>query len=537
MRLNSSHSSNTYTLLLFFTSLLLIVSTLYVRIRLSGVPLERDEGEYAYMAQLILKGIAPYSHAYTMKLPGVALVYAIFMSLFGQSATGIHLGLVLLNAASTGLVFLLGKRLFSQETAIISAAFYSLFSLSQAVLGLFAHATHFIVFFSLLGINLLGHRSEKQQGLYIFMGGICFGTAFLMKQHAIMLIPFALLLMVWPQTKNSKKSLFRAVSLFLSAVGIPYIVVAIWIFNEGVFDRFWFWTFRYAREYATGLSLADGFIEFKYQITGIIMQQLPLWLLAGVGVIALLFAGKPRDRRFLFGYLAISFAMVCPGFYFRLHYFIVLLPPVALLAAYAATAASNLPDTVLSARIKASLPFFLLVIAAGCSLHAERYNYFILSPQNVSRAIYGTNPFPEAPQIADHIRENTTVHDRIAILGSEPEILFYADRLSATGHIYMYGLMENHRYAEDMQRQLISEIEKTAPTYIVVVHNSTSWLLRPDSSNKVLDWGDSYIPLRYDETGIVEMFDDKPTRYVWGGETAGYKPSSDSFVSIFKKRY
>lgn len=41
-----------------------------VRLRLADVPLERDEGEYAYAGQLILDGIPPYRLAYNMKFPG-----------------------------------------------------------------------------------------------------------------------------------------------------------------------------------------------------------------------------------------------------------------------------------------------------------------------------------------------------------------------------------------------------------------------------------------------------------------------------------
>jgi hypothetical protein len=41
-----------------------------IRLRLRDVPLERDEGEYAYAGQLILQGIAPYQLAYNMKFPG-----------------------------------------------------------------------------------------------------------------------------------------------------------------------------------------------------------------------------------------------------------------------------------------------------------------------------------------------------------------------------------------------------------------------------------------------------------------------------------
>ena len=38
---------------------LILLAVVFVRLRLLGVPLERDEGEYAYMGQLLLKGIPP----------------------------------------------------------------------------------------------------------------------------------------------------------------------------------------------------------------------------------------------------------------------------------------------------------------------------------------------------------------------------------------------------------------------------------------------------------------------------------------------
>ena len=67
-----------------------IVFTLVVaiRIRLLGIPLERDEGEYAYAGQLILQGIPPYKLAYNMKFPGTYAAYALIMSIFGQTISG-----------------------------------------------------------------------------------------------------------------------------------------------------------------------------------------------------------------------------------------------------------------------------------------------------------------------------------------------------------------------------------------------------------------------------------------------------------------
>src|SRR5213592_1930342 len=76
-----------------------------IRIRLLGIPLERDEGEYAYAGQLMLQGIPPYKLAYSMKFPGTCAAYALIMSIFGQTILGIHLGLLLTNAGTTVLIF------------------------------------------------------------------------------------------------------------------------------------------------------------------------------------------------------------------------------------------------------------------------------------------------------------------------------------------------------------------------------------------------------------------------------------------------
>ena len=59
--------------------------TVAIRIRLLGMPLERDEGEYAYAGQLMLQGIPPYKLAYNMKFPGTYAAYAAIMSVFGQT--------------------------------------------------------------------------------------------------------------------------------------------------------------------------------------------------------------------------------------------------------------------------------------------------------------------------------------------------------------------------------------------------------------------------------------------------------------------
>lgn len=67
--------------------------------------------------------------------------------------------------------------------------------------------------------------------------------------------------------------------------------------------------------------------------------------------------------------------------------------------------------------------------------------FFKATPAEACRMMYGLNPFPESIKIAEYIKAHTGKDNLIAVIGSEPQIYFYADRKSATGYLYTYGLM------------------------------------------------------------------------------------------------
>src|ERR1700744_5993439 len=97
-----------------------------VRLHLLTISLERDEGEYAYMGQLILQGVPPYEIAYNMKFPGTYLGYACFMSLFGETPAGIHLGVTIMTTATALMLFWLGKKMLDDVTGSIAASSYAI---------------------------------------------------------------------------------------------------------------------------------------------------------------------------------------------------------------------------------------------------------------------------------------------------------------------------------------------------------------------------------------------------------------------------
>src|SRR4051812_14333915 len=110
------------------------------RWRLRGMPLERDEGEYAYAGQLILQGIPPFREAYNMKFPGTYAAYAGVLALFGQTPAGVHLGTMLVNAITIVLIFYLTRRLLSALAAGCAALVYAILTLDNNSLGLAGHA-------------------------------------------------------------------------------------------------------------------------------------------------------------------------------------------------------------------------------------------------------------------------------------------------------------------------------------------------------------------------------------------------------------
>lgn len=314
-----------------------------IRFRLRDIPLERDEGEYAYAGQLILQGIPPYKLACNMKLPGTDAAYAAMMSIFGQTAAGIHIGMIVVVAASTVLIFLLGRRLFDSAAGIVAAASYALLATSPSVLGFAGHATHFIVLAALGGILLLLNAVRSRKKWSSFWSGTVLGLAFLMKQPGIFFALFAglyLLIVEW-RKKIGWRDFATLVGVFSFGAALPFGLTCLWLWRAGVFQRFWFWTFTYGRLYGTMVSLRDAPVMLWNNALPVIGPAVLIWIIAVVGFMTVLWDRKASDRFFLLGFLVFSFLAVCPGFYFREHYFIVILPAVSLLADAAVTGASQ----------------------------------------------------------------------------------------------------------------------------------------------------------------------------------------------------
>lgn len=510
-------------------ALLLLLFVYWARVRLLAVPMERDEGEYAYGGQLLLQGLLPYLHLHTMKLPGIFAVYASIFTVFGESLRAVHLGLLIANVAAAGLLYAIGARLYNRSTGIGAALFFAVLAVLPEVQGVFANAEHFVLVFALAGIlALLPPAGRAITGGRAFAAGLLLGCGFLVKQHGAAFCLLGAIIVLLEREPRGRR--LRNLAALTAGGILPYLVTLAAFAAGGGLDAFWFWTVSYARAYSGILSASDAWFEFKDRIVTIGGAAPFIWLLALGGLAA---GGVSRRGRLLPpAFFLFSFLAVCPGFYFRPHYFLFLLPAAAL---FAAVAADRLRAGLAGAYpVLASAALALLfALAGGSALYAQRAFLFTLPMDEASREVYWPNPFQESLEIGRIIAERTTPADTVAILGSEPQIFFYAKRRSATPYVYMYPLMEQHRYASAMQQDMIRQLEAARPKIMLFVRVQFSWLQGPQSDTTVLQWFDTYSRQHYRRVGLVQIFGDA-SLMDWNNPS-GLQPRTPYWVEVLER--
>jgi hypothetical protein len=475
---------------------LILLGAFVIRWRFRECPLERDEGEYAYIGRLILEGVAPYGVAGNHKFPGAYLAFAAIMGVFGQTVAGIHLGMLVVNLTNTVLLFFLGRRLSGNAAGLAAAAAWAFMSVSAGVFGNAAHLTHFVMLAVLGGMLLLLSGVETGKRWYYIAAGVCLGTSIVFRQTSLIFLAFAVVF-VWLTARQSRA---KQTVVLLGASMLPLISTGLWLSLAGVFPQFWRWTFAEAAAYGSQVTLAEGFQNFLAATPRVISWFWLIWVGAAIGLGLAITHRSSRDWLVIGLFLA-GLAALSAGLYFREHYYL----------------------AVIGAAIAVTVP-----------LVAQR-NYFLeTEPIALSRYIYGGNPFPEAMAVARYIQDNSDPGEPMAVLGSEPEIFFYSQRHSASSLIYTYPLMETHRYAHGMQETMAREIEQATPKFIVFASVPTSWLARPDSDRFILTWANEYLSRYYQLDGVADILKEG-SQYAWGDAAPGYRPRSRYFINVYRR--
>lgn len=430
--------------------------TLAARLYRLDVPLERDEGEYAYIAQMLLAGAPPFSEAYTMKLPGVPVWYALFFVLFGETIRAVHIAGWFVDVVSAVAIAILVRSLVddARKRNVVAVVAASLFVGLASLLcfdGFTANCEKFVV------VGVVGSLAVfvRDRGWRRLVGaGVLMGTAFVCKQQALPFLAalgLATLLRPHGEPVPIRRRLLDGVVVGVAML-VPFVVVVVAIAAGGTFDAFWFQTVTYAREYVNYTPhalrhLGNAFAQLSAE---------PLVVFAVVGTVAVACAGtfKPAARLLWALFFVASLAATSIGLYFRGHYFFFTVPFLAIAAA-----------TLSTWRVLLLVPMTVVLAASAHLHHADHWKK---SDAKVNSDHYAQTTFVRAVPLANYLATISAPNDRVLIIGNEPEVLFMAKRRSVTPYIYFYPLLERQKLAPLQQQEVIDATAAANPDHIVV---------------------------------------------------------------------
>src|SRR5262245_46348928 len=163
---------------------------------IAAVPLERDEGEYAYIAQRWWLGEVPYRDSFDQKPPGVFVAYAVIQKVFGTSPAAIHWGTQVYTFGTLALIFFLGRELFGPTEGLLAALFAAYMTADLCVLGQAANTETFMILpLTAAFLATLLARDRGSSG-WALLAGVCSSLALLCKQVALPNVALCGLLMV-----------------------------------------------------------------------------------------------------------------------------------------------------------------------------------------------------------------------------------------------------------------------------------------------------------------------------------------------------
>jgi len=520
---------------------LVLILVAAVRLRLLNFPLERDEGEYAYSGQLMLQGIPPYQLAYNMKFPGTYAAYAVILALFGQTPAGIHFGVLCLTTLTALMLFWLGRQMLDWMAGMVAATFYAVMAASPSMLGLAGHATHFVAFFATAGLCLMWKARPHGQWTMIAGSGFLFGAAILMKQHGAVLALWAAIFLTVTTVGKSEISLGKrlgTIAVFGAAMILPFALCCLILWRAGVFGKFWFWTIDYARQYASVVPFAQApRLLWQGCRHALVKGSLLLPFAAAGGLLLWHEERMAKSRLLVFSFALASVLSVFPDFYFRKHYFLLMLPGLALLAGIAVSRLCFWQGQRPSGVRLQNWPVGVYAVMAVITVLTCADIWFVQDAKTqVSRTTYGADPFPEAQLVASYIRANSPPSMPMAVLGSEPELYFLSRRHSVTGYIYTYGMMEPQPFARRMQDEMIHDIETSQPKFIIFVDDRMSWWSYPDSDLTIFKWWDDY-KTNYTFVAVADVLSPTKTVCAWGADMVKrYGGARGSALEVFQRK-
>ncbi len=386
-----------------------------------------DEETYSVVANVIVDGGRPYLDAIERKPPLLFWTYAAVVEAAGKyNWPALHLVALSWTLATMAGLYFIGRGLCDRPAGLVAALLYSVFQPWWDFRNL-AFNGELVMNLPVVWAWAIALRaSQSRLRLELFLAGLLLGAGFLLKQPAaIAAVPLGIYLLL-PAYRRSRAlpvwaSFTQATLLtvgFCAALGLVALVLR----EQGILSQAYFWTI-------TDHSIPHVFWTKGIQHTAAFLGFcLPLVLGAALGLLPRnrgLWTNREPERLALLGFLAASAIGTAAGARFYPHYYIQLIPPLALLAA----------------------PFY-----AGLWAGRTRARHWLLRPAVtytwLALTVIGFSIFHwlglaserATSETGRYLLEHSEPNDRIFVWGQAPRIYLEARRRPACRYVVTFPL-------------------------------------------------------------------------------------------------
>ena len=318
-----------------FAALGIILLTVAIRLPslLHPQPID-SEAMYSVVANEIVDGGRPYIDAIERKPPLLFWTYAAIFKVAGEfNWKALHIVALVWTLCAMAGLYLVGRELFDRKTGLIAAFFYSVFQHWWTWKNLSFDGEMLMNLPIIWAWAIAFRRSSSRLRPELFAAGVLLSAAFLLKQPAaIAAVPLGIYLLL-PSYRASRSltptnSISQAAILtagFFAALGLVTIV----LWKQGILHEAFYWT------------IADHDVPHVFWQKGIVITLVFLGVCLPLVIGAIMacrdkseiWTGRTAERTALFGLLAASAIGAAAGARFYPHYYVQLIPPLALLAA------------------------------------------------------------------------------------------------------------------------------------------------------------------------------------------------------------
>jgi hypothetical protein len=455
-------------------------------------PLIRDEGEYAYAARLLLHRHVPYEQCFVQKPPMIIYSYALAELLAPRVFWFPRVLAGLCVTVSTGLLGYIAHKEFGPGVAIPAMWLVTPMVLLPG-LEQFTANTEMFMLLPMMGVVTLyvyARHSNNGGGWIWFAAGSLSAIALCYKYTVFPLLAGLFAFWSWEefQTRRNLASLGKHWLFALSGLVLGLAAtLGFFLIHDGG-KSLWEWTVAFNRFY-----LASGAFGLASFLNRLHLFWNAWWILFLLPVSLIIW----RERRvwFWIGLFLVAGLTTAASVYG--HYYITIMPFWALLGAVALRRLVRLIPFSATGQARTIPLLVCLVVVLLCLTDIP----WLTRTKKDFVAGKLRTPFLESEAVAKRVAELTTPEDYVFVAGSEPQILYYSQRFSATRFVTVYPLMIPSPMAQRYQWDAIHDLQEHPPTIIVLVQLSASWLRRVNSPSDFLNYLGRILQVEYELLG------------------------------------